>query len=545
MTADQLPTARNADRTYEGRNYERRWWTLGVLCISLVMIVVANSSLNVALPTLVKDLHAGSSSLQWIVDAYSLVFAGLLLTAGSLGDRYGRRLALNTGLIIFGGASGLAAFAGSSSQLIAARAVMGVGAALVMPATLSVLAHVFPPEERKQAIAIWAGVAGVGVALGGVISGWLLEHFWWGSIFLTNVAVVAVALVAGAILIPKANEDEEPALDLIGALLSIAGLGVLVYAIIEAPTRGWLSGTTMLAFAVAAVVLFAFARWELHTPEPMLDLRFFRNPQFAAATSAISFVFFVMFGMIFALTQYLQLVLGYGPLEAGVRMLPWAVMYMISARRSARFVQRFGQRTVVSIGLVVVAAGLGLLALSGLHSNYGLLALALVVSAAGMGMVTAPSTGAIIVSLPLNKAGVGSAVNDTTRELGGALGVAVLGSLIASLYRADLPASAHAASTSLGAGLQAAATLPGGAGAELARAARTAYVHAFDIAMLVAVGVALVASVVIWRVLRPQTDTGVQVDAIEVGNIEADEIDLVDGAGVLDAPGSVLRTEPI
>jgi EmrB/QacA subfamily drug resistance transporter len=485
------------------RDYERRWWTLGVLCLSLVMIVVANASLNVALPTLVKQLHAGSRSLQWIVDAYSLVFAGLLLTAGSLGDGYGRRLALNGGLLIFGGASGLAAFANSSSQLIAARAVMGVGAALVMPATLSVLAHVFPPAERRQAIAIWAGFAGVGAALGGVTSGWLLQHFWWGSIFLTNVAVVAIALIAGAFLIPSANEDHEPALDLVGALLSIAGLGSLVYAIIEAPGRGWLSASTLAAFLIAALILFAFARWELHSAEPMLDLRFFRNPQFAAAASSITLVFFVMFGMIFVMTQYLQLVLGYSPLQAGIRMLPWAAVYMISTRRSARFVERFGQRTVVSWGLVVVAAGLAILALSGLQADYPLLALSLVVSAAGMGMVTAPSTGAIIVSLPLNKAGVGSAVNDTTRELGGALGVAVMGSLVASLYRGDLPTSAHAASTSLGAGLEAAATLPGPAGAALAHAARAAYVHAFDITMLVAVGVALLASALIFRVLRP------------------------------------------
>jgi EmrB/QacA subfamily drug resistance transporter len=488
------------------RDYDRRWWTLGVLCLSLVMIVVANASLNVALPTLVKDLHAGSSSLQWIVDAYSLVFAGLLLTAGSLGDRYGRRLALNGGLLIFGGASGLAAFANSSSQLIAARAVMGVGAALVMPATLSVLAHVFPPAERRQAIAIWAGFAGVGAALGGVTSGWLLQHFWWGSIFLTNVVVVAIALIAGAFLIPSANEDHEPSLDLVGALLSIGGLGSLVYAIIEAPGRGWLSMPTLAAFLIAAAILFAFARWELHIPEPMLDLRFFRNPQFAAAASSITLVFFVMFGMIFVLTQYLQLVLGYSPLGAGVRMLPWAVVYMLSTRRSARFVERFGQRMVVSWGLVVVAAGLALLAPSGLHANYPLLALSLVVSAAGMGMVTAPSTGAIIVSLPLNKAGVGSAVNDTTRELGGALGVAVMGSLLASLYRGDLPASAHAATTSLGAGIDAAATLPGPAGAALALAARVAYVHAFDITMLVAVGVALLAAALISRVLRPRAE---------------------------------------
>src|SRR5438445_1175106 len=229
------------------RDYERRWWTLGVLCLSLVMIVVANASLNVALPTLVKDLHASPSSLQWIVDAYSLVFAGLLLTAGALGDRYGRRLALNGGLVIFGLASGLAPFAGPSTQLIAARAAMGIGAALVMPATLSVLAHVFPPAERPRAIAIWAGFAGVGAGLGGVTSGWLLQHFWWGSIFLTNVAVVAVALVAGAILVPSARDERESALDPVGALLSIAGLGALIYAIIEAPARGWASAPTVLA----------------------------------------------------------------------------------------------------------------------------------------------------------------------------------------------------------------------------------------------------------------------------------------------------------
>ena len=235
----------------------------------------------------------------------------------------------------------------------------------------------------------------------------------------------------------------------------------------------------------------------------MLDLRFFRNPQFAAATSTITLIFFVMFGMIFTLTQYLQLVLGYSPLEAGVRMLPWAVVYMISAPRSSRLVERFGQRVVVSSGLAVVAGGLALLALSGLHANYPVLALSLTVTAAGMGMVTAPSTGAIIVSLPLNKAGVGSAVNDTTRELGGALGVAVMGSVVASLYRGALPASAHAAAGSLGAGLQSAAALPGQAGAELAHAARAAYVHAFDVTLLVAVGVALLASVLVSYVLRP------------------------------------------
>src|SRR5438874_11075980 len=394
---------------------------------------------------------------------------------------------------------------------------MGIGAALVMPATLSVLAHVFPPAERPRAIAIWAGFAGVGAGLGGVTSGWLLQHFWWGSIFLTNVGVVAVALVAGAVLVPSARDDREAPLDPIGAVLSIGGLGALIYAIIEAPARGWASGSTVLSFAVAAVVLLGFVGWELRVAEPMLDLRFFRNPLFTAAASTITLIFFVMFGMIFILTQYLQSVLGYSPLEAGIRVLPWAIVYMVSAPRSARLVERFGQRLVVSSGLTVVAMGLGLLALSGIHANYPLLALSLVVTAAGMGMVTAPSTGAIIASLPLNKAGVGSAVNDTTRELGGALGVAVIGSVLASIYRSDvarhitsLPPSARAARSSLGAALQTAATLPGRDGPALAHAARQAYVHAFDITMLVAVGVALLASALVSWVLRPPSTVAVE-----------------------------------
>ncbi len=493
-----------------GREYARRWWTLGVLCLSLVMIVVANASLNVALPTLTKELHAGSSALQWIVDAYSLVFAGLLLTAGALGDRFGRRRALNTGLVIFGLASGLAALAGSPSQLIMARAAMGIGAALVMPATLSVLAHVFPPSERPRAIAVWTGFAGVGAGLGGITSGWLLQHFWWGSIFLTNVVVVALALVAGAFFVPSARTDHAPTLDPMGAVLSIAGLGTLIYAIIEAPGNGWLSWSTLVSFVAAFVILGAFARWELRAPEPMLDLRFFRDPRFTAAASSITLIFFVMFGMIFVLTQYLQSVLGYSPLQAGVRVVPWALVYMASAPRSARLVERWGHRRVVSSGLAIVALGLALLSRSGLHANYPLLALSLVVTAAGMGMVTAPSTGAIVSSLPLNKAGVGSAVNDTTRELGGALGVAVVGSILASLYRGDivhrvagLPVAAQSASGSLGAALQETTVLPRAGGQALLTAARQSYVHAFDLTIAVTVVVALLASALVSWLLRP------------------------------------------
>jgi EmrB/QacA subfamily drug resistance transporter len=505
---DEFQRELDREQAASAREYERRWWTLGVLCISLVMIVMANASLNVALPTLADDLHASSSSLQWIVDAYSLVFAGLLLTAGSLGDRYGRRLALNGGLIVFGAASLFAVLSNSSTAVIGARAVMGVGAAFVMPATLSILAHVFPPNERPRAIAIWAGFAGFGVAMGGVVSGALLEHFWWGSIFLINVFVVVVALVAGFFLIPKSREKIHAPLDPLGALLSIAGLSALVYGIIEAPDNGWLSTQTLGTFAIAIAILSAFVWWQWKAEEPMLDLRFFRNPRFTAATTAITLVFFAMFGTYFIFTQYLQFVHGYDPLSAGIRMVPWALAYIVSATQSAKLVERFGQRLVVSSGLVIGGAGLATVAVtSSLTASYWWFALGIVIEALGMGITTAPSTGAIMQSLPLHKAGVGSAVNDTTRELGGALGVAVLGSLVASHFRssfgsaiAGLPAKA---THSLAEALQHAAAVGGVRGGTIATAAKVSYVDAFNTTLWVGMGVVFVASGIVAWLLRP------------------------------------------
>lgn len=512
LTSDlpvETPLGREAD-LQQGpteQDYERRWWTLGVLCLSLVMIVMANASLNVALPTLAEDLRTGSSGLQWIVDAYSLVFAGLLLTAGSLGDRYGRRLALNGGLVVFGLASLVAAMSTSAGAVVACRAVMGAGAAFVMPATLSILAHVFPPDERPRAIAVWAGFAGVGVALGGVVSGALIEAFWWGSIFIINVVVVVVALIAGLFLIPRSRERIHAPLDPLGALLSIAGLASLVYGIIEAPEHGWTSTQTLVTFAVAAVVLAAFVWWELRASEPMLDLGYFRNPRFTAATTAISLVFFAMFGSYFLFTQYLQLVHGYDALSAGVRILPWALAYLVSATQSAKLVERFGQRWVVASGLTIAGVGIALLALtSGVTASYWWFALAVVVQALGMGITTAPSTGAIMRSLPLHKAGVGSAVNDTTRELGGALGVAVLGSLVASLFRSSMDGAVgelpERASGSLADALQVAAATGGESGRALALTARTAFVDAFTSTLWVAAVVVVVASFLVGWLLR-------------------------------------------
>jgi EmrB/QacA subfamily drug resistance transporter len=506
----ETPFERELDRQQgpSARDYERRWWTLGVLCISLVMIVMANASLNVALPTLAQDLDTGASGLQWIVDAYALVFAGLLLTAGSLGDRYGRRLALNSGLVVFGAASLFAATSDSAAAVIASRAIMGAGAAFVMPATLSILAHVFPPQERPRAIAIWAGFAGIGVAMGGVVSGALLEQFWWGSIFLINVVVVVAALVAGFFLIPRSRERIHAPLDPVGAVLSIAGLVSLVFGIIEAPDKGWGSARTVATFAVAIVVLVAFVAWELRVKEPMLDLGYFRNPRFAAATTAIALVFFAMFGSYFLYTQYLQSVHGYAPLAAAVRILPWALAYLVSATQSAKLVERFGQRRIVASGLVIAGVGLTLLAVtSRVDASYWWFACAVVVQALGMGITTAPSTGAIMRSLPLHKAGVGSAVNDTTRELGGALGVAVMGSVVASRFRSsmadavrDLP---EKATHSLADALRIAAGANGARGGAIAHAARTSFVDAFTTTLWLAAAAVLVASALIAWLLRP------------------------------------------
>jgi EmrB/QacA subfamily drug resistance transporter len=436
------------------------------------------------------------------------VFAGFLLTAGSLGDRYGRKGALNVGLAIFGLASAGAAVSHSAGQLVIARSVMGVGAALVMPATLSVLAQVFPEGERARAVAIWAGFAGAGGAGGSLASGWLLLHFWWGSIFLSNIAVALVALAAGAVLIPRPGDDEDVPLDPLGALLSVAALGALIYAIIEAPAQGWASTATFGWFGAAAGLLAAFITWERRCEHPMLDLRLFTNPEFTAATTTITFIFFTMYGMVFLLTQYLQLVLRFSPLQSGLHILPIPIVFMATAPLSAGMVERWGQRRVVGLGLLTLAGGMAMLSLAGTRGDYPMLMLGLTMSALGMGLTMAPSTGAIMKSVPLEKAGVGSAVNDATRELGGALGVAVLGSLLASQFRQNLLPTIHAfpslagSAANLGSALGTAASLPGGTGSLFATAARAAFVSAMHITLLVAVVVALVAAGFVTALLR-------------------------------------------
>jgi EmrB/QacA subfamily drug resistance transporter len=473
-----------------------RWVALGVLCLSLLAIVVDNTIVNVALPTLVGELDADVSELQWVVDAYTLVFAGLLLLAGALGDRYGRRRTLLAGLAVFGASSAAATFAGNVELLIAWRAVMGAGAAFIMPATLSLLISVFPDErERATAVGIWAATAGLGVALGPVAGGFLLENFSWGSIFLVNVPLCVVAIVVGRRAIPESRHADAGRLDWAGAALSGTGLIAMVDSDIEAAAEGWTSLPVIVGTVTAVVLLGAFVRRQRRIAEPLLDLTLFRNPRFSAASAAVMVLFFALFGFLFLSTQYLQFVLGFSPSEAGIRVLPYAGAMIVFASLSGRLVLGFGTRRVAPLGMLLFAAGLAIAATVGTDTGYGRLAAAFVTMGAGMGLAGAPATESIMNALPAARANIGSAVNDTTRELGGALGVAVVGSLTSALYTDRLPASVpSAARDSLGAAVH--------IGDLVGESAREAFVHAMSTASLMVAVVAALGALITWRHLQ-------------------------------------------
>jgi EmrB/QacA subfamily drug resistance transporter len=489
----------------EPEPYARRWQALAVLSASLLVICIDNTILNVALPSLRAALDVDSSQAQWIVDSYLLVFASLLLVSGTLGDRFGRRRALFLGLMIFGGGSLLASFSGNAHELIATRALMGVGAAGIMPATLSILTNIFPEEERPKAIAAWAGVSGLGIALGPVVGGLLLEQFDWTSVFLVNVPIVIAALIAGKMLIPESRDPESPRVDLVGAALSIAGLTSVVWGLIEASDRGWTDPSILGAFALGGAVLAVFLAWERRVQQPMIDIEVFRNLRFSAASLSVMLVFFGLMGTVFMLTTYLQTVLGYSALEAGVRMLPVAVGLVIGSRLAVAVAERLGSKVAVAGGLVIVAGGLEILSQADLDSGYSLVATALGVLGLGIGLAMTPATEAIMGALPKEKAGAGSAMNDVLRELGGTLGVAVLGTLLASKYGDGMEGSvssvpdpvATASLDSVDAAHVAAAQLGGDVAPTLIASADQAFVTAMgsttDIAAAVALAGALVA----------------------------------------------------
>jgi EmrB/QacA subfamily drug resistance transporter len=494
-------------RSVDPAVHANRWKTLGVLALSLVIIGLDNTILNVALPTLQEEFDASASGLQWMVDSYLLVFAGLLLVFGTLGDRYGRKLALQAGVAIFGLASLGVLVADSAGQLIAVRALMGVGAAMIMPATLSIIANVFPPDERGKAIGVWAALAAIGIGLGPLTGGLLLEWFDWSAVFLVNIPFAVAALLLGIRLVPESRDPNPGAFDIPGAVLSTAGFSALVYAVIEAPNEGWTSGLVLGLLAVSAVLLAAFLWWERSTDEPMLDLSFFRRPGFSIGTLAVSVAFFALLGGIFALTQYLQFAHGYTAIEAGAVMSPVALGLIIGAGSSSRAVKRLGTARVVSTGLVGLATMLALTLLWEADTSTGWLLAWFFGLALSMGWVMAPATDAVVGAVPPERSGVASAMNTVARMVAGALGVAVVGSLVNSLYSNDLtgsvdglpPAAQEAAKESIGAAATVAGQLPGDAGNALLTAASDAFVQAMAIGLSVAAALAAATAVVVAR----------------------------------------------
>ena len=491
------------------RIHARRWFLLAMMCLSLVLVVMSVSGLVTAIPTMQEALGASASQVAWILDAYAIVFAGSLLTAGALGDRFGRKRALLAGLVVFGSGSLIAGVATSASQVIAGRAVMGIGAALVMPATLSIITTIFPPEERNRAIGVWAGFAGAGGAIGPIVSGALLERYWWGSAVLVNLPLVAATFIAIWTFAPESRDESETPLDPVGAVLSLAGLGALVFTIIQGGENGWTTTPVIAAAIVAVVALTGFLRWERQTEHPMLPLTLFGDRRFSVGSAVVTVAFFVMFGFFFLSTQYLQFARQYSPLEAGLALLPLPIAFVAVSPRSAVFAARFGAARVMATGLVVIAGGFLILSFVTPGTSYFALAVAFAVLGAGMGMTAAPATGEIMSAVPLSKAGVGSAMNDTTRELGGALGIAILGSIATSAYRSAIDVAGlgleagprHLAEESIGTAALVAGQVP--AGDAVRAQAASAFTDAFVLTSVVSVGIVLAAAVAVWFFSRP------------------------------------------
>jgi EmrB/QacA subfamily drug resistance transporter len=485
--------------------YERRWWTLAVLSLSLLIVSIDTGILNVAIPTLIKELGATPSQLQWIVDAYTLVFGGFLLTGGSLGDRFGRRGVMTVGLVIFGASSLAAAFSTSPTQLILWRAVMGLGAALIMPATLSILVNVFTEErERRRAIAYWSLMNAGGAFLGPVAGGLLLRNFWWGSCFVVNVPVVIVAVALGRKLVPTSRNPTAVSFDPVGAILSVMALGGLLWTIIEGPVFGW--GDPLIAGIAAVTVVLgaAFVVWERRVTHPMLDLGMFALPQLSAAAAAMTIAFMAMTGSMYLITQSLQLVKGYTPLAAALATsVPIVTVNFLVMPRSPQLIERFGARWMVSAGSILVACASLVIALTTVHSGYANLGFGFAIMALAFSVFVPASTDAIMTAVPREEAGGASAINQMTRQIGQALGVAVGGSIAASSYRSGFSASAlqlpaatvHSAQSSITGALEAARHLGGASQAALLAVADHAFLHGVRLALIAAAGLAVCGAV--------------------------------------------------
>lgn len=477
--------------TFENTRHQR-FAVLRVMSLALMMVVAGVASLNVALPELARDTGATQTELQWIVDAYALTFAALLLPAGAIGDRFGRKPILIAGIALFGLASLVAVFLNSPGQLIGLRVVLGVAAAFIMPVTLSVITTVFPAEERGKAVGTWAGVAAGGAVVGLLVSGVLLEWFSWPSIFILNVVLAGLTLIGTIAIVPATRESRPPRLDPVGTLLSVVGISTLVFGIIEGPERGWSDAFTVGALATGVAGIALFVVWELRRREPMLDPRNFLRRGFGAGSLSITVQFFAAFGFLFLALPYLQLVLGFSPLQASAALVPMALVVIPLSRVAPAIAGRLGTRVTGAIGLSLMATGFLVVATLDPSSSYWQFLAGLVPFGAGMALAGAPATTAIVASLPPEKQGVASAVNDVSRELGGALGIAVLGSVLNDAYRTGIseptaalpPDVAEAATSSLAAALQIGESL-GAQGAPLVAAAQSAFMSGMTASMLV------------------------------------------------------------
>lgn len=506
MSVSGTAPVTEAPDTIEG--YARRWWTLAALCLVLFVLAFDNTILNVSLPTLAGVFNASASELQWIVKAYILVYSGLLLTGGALSDRFGVRRMLLLGLIIFGTTRALTAFAGSAQELIIGRAAMGVGGAFLMPATLAIIKHIFTDGERTRAIAIWTATFGLGVAVGPVIGGWLVEHAWWGSVFLIHLPVTVITFVATIILVSPRLPTRNVPLDLLGVVLSTVGVGVLLYAITAMPTWGMLSLPFMLTTSIALILLGLFIWWESRVAHPMLDLSLFRNRHFSAAIQAIVLIYFVYVGLSFVLAQYLQYVSGYRPFEAGLRTVPLAASLLIFTLLAPTFVTRSSIRFVIVSGLLLAVAGSLALITAGTESGYLPILIALLLLGSGSGLTFTAGTDAVIMSVPKDKAGQAAAVNETGFELGSVLGIGILGTAHTAAYAQSLAGGTTLPETirgdameSVGAALALAESVDPTTREMVIAQVRQAFAGAMDSTALIGALVVLVSAIIALRFL--------------------------------------------